>query len=161
MAKLKELLLKNWMAPFVGILADALLCFYLYLKISNYQYFRDIFLRVLDIQGVDPVYIGEELIQSYFHLMANTTLTIILLFLLLHLGGYFLLFKKKVFTHNYFHLYFATAFLGFIALVLTGLFSPSVIILWGLIEAVLYGMGFFSLRFLSKEEAEGNGTPAP
>lgn len=94
----------------LGFWADLFLCGMIYTKITHYSYFKSIFIQALMAQGIDLQMIGEELIQEYFHLMANTTLSLLFIFMLMHVIIYFFLYKQKAFAMRYISLYYATAF---------------------------------------------------
>lgn len=136
------------MAPsLLGVVADLILGLFLYQKIANYPYIKKLMLVVFESQGIDPHYLSEELLSSYFHLIANTTLSLLFLFFIVHLIIYYFAFRQKSFAERYLQLYFATGLLGFVGLFLTAIFSPSSWTLLAIIEILLYAAGFISLRY--------------
>lgn len=142
----------------LGIWADLFLCLIIYTKITQYSYFKSVFSNALVAQGIDLSMIGEEMIQEYFHLMANTTLTLLTLFIVAHLFLYGMLLKKKAFAERYMLLYFATAFLGFIALTLTSVVDIGPIFFSSALETALYGIAFVLLRKTRPDQSKE--TPA-
>ena len=137
---------------FCGILADLLLTIMLYFKICDFSYFQKLFFQVLVTKGIDPQIVSQEMMQEYFHLIANTTLTLLVLFFIFHLVIYLCAYKKKLFSLRYLQLYFATGLLGFSGLALTSMVSSATWFAFSVVEIILFLLALISLRRVQREE---------
>ncbi len=142
----------NFIVVLCGILADLLITIMLYLKICDFSYFQKIFFQVLMAKGIDPQIVSQEMMQEYFHLIANTTLTLLVLFFLFHLVIYLCAYKKKLFSLRYLQLYFATGLLGFTGLALTSIVSSATWFAFSMVEIILFLLALISLRRAQREE---------
>lgn len=108
--------------------------------------------------NIDPAMIAKQDILTFYQVITNTVLTMLIIYIIFHALMYFLLYKDKATARGYVLLYAVIGCFGAGATGVGLLFKMNIMALPILIQAVMYAMAFKYLRVVAKSLESENDT---